>query len=385
MSPASIFMDYIMSPLGIFLILWVLSFALMLAIGRPLIHWLKFRKGMKWAPREDTPDTHLQKAGVPSMGGIGIIGAAFVGWLAFLAFSTSASFAFGRGSSDTLMSFVIISVFPLIVMSHAILGYLDDHSKATNKGGLSSKSKLLGQIILAALFLGTLSFFAVSTNTAPSRFHAYPPDALLQLKSVLFDSWIYILAAFLLIIGTSNAVNLTDGIDGLAAGLSVQVGVVFTLLWLEFSQISDNIDQFPTLFTYSTPLFWIPIGGACLGFLAFNKYPAKVFMGDTGSLALGAALGAGAILTRTVWLLPFVGFIFYIEMFSVIVQVLYFKYTRKKFGEGKRLFRRAPLHHHFELGGWSEWRVVATFWGVNLVTTIIGLVLWKMGILPRFP
>ena len=108
-------------------------------------------------------------------------------------------------------------------------------------------------------------------------------------------------------------------------------------------------------------------------------------MGDTGSLALGAALGAGAILTRTVWLLPFVGFIFYIEMFSVIVQVLYFKYTRKKFGEGKRLFRRAPLHHHFELGGWSEWRVVATFWGVNLVTTIIGLVLWKLGILPRFP
>ena len=108
-------------------------------------------------------------------------------------------------------------------------------------------------------------------------------------------------------------------------------------------------------------------------------------MGDTGSLALGAALGAGAILTRTVWLLPFIGFIFYVEMFSVIAQVLYFKYTRRRFGEGKRLLRRAPLHHHFELSGWSEWRVVGTFWAVNLVTSLVGLALWKLGILPRFP
>ena len=108
-------------------------------------------------------------------------------------------------------------------------------------------------------------------------------------------------------------------------------------------------------------------------------------MGDTGSLALGAALGAGAILTRTVFLLPFIGFVFFVEMFSVIFQVLYFKYTKKRTGEGKRIFRRAPLHHHFELGGWSEWRVVGTFWAVNLATSILGLVLWKMGILPRFP
>ncbi|MBW3636002.1 MAG: phospho-N-acetylmuramoyl-pentapeptide-transferase, partial [Armatimonadetes bacterium] len=115
------------------------------------------------------------------------------------------------------------------------------------------------------------------------------------------------------------------------------------------------------------------------------KYPAKVFMGDTGSLALGAALGAGAILTKSVLLLPFIGFIFFVEMFSVIGQVIYFKYTKKKFGEGRRIFRRAPLHHHYELGGWSERRVVGTFWAVNLLTSILGLALWKMGILPRFP
>ena len=156
--------------------------------------------------------------------------------------------------------------------------------------------------------------------------------------------------------------------------------MMFSFLYLESPTVVNRV-----MGPLSAELFWPALGGACLAFLAFNKHPAKVFMGDTGSLALGAALGAGAILTRTVWLLPFVGFIFYIEMFSVIAQVLYFKYTRRKWGEGKRLFKRAPLHHHFELSGWSEWRVVATFWGVNLITTILGLVLWKMGILPRFP
>ena len=353
-------------------------------IGKPLIAWLKIRKGMKWAPREDTPDTHLQKLGTPSMGGIGIIGAAVLGFLISLVFSTLI-FNFvmpatlkefvlsGRLSpylpSRTLVSdFSYFLIFPAFVVGNAFLGYIDDHSKATNKGGLSSKAKLLGQILLTLLFLVFLEVVQWKT-----------PSSVGLLGSALFDSWMLPLLAFLLIIGTSNAVNLTDGIDGLAAGLSVQAGLIFALL---SSDIFISSGSFTSLSTF---LLWPALGGACLGFLAFNKYPAKVFMGDTGSLALGAALGAGAILTRTVWLLPFVGFIFYVEMFSVIAQVLYFKYTRRKFGEGKRLFRRAPLHHHFELSGWSEWRVVATFWGVNLITTIIGLVLWKMGILPLLP
>ena len=353
-------------------------------IGKPLIAWLKIRKGMKWAPREDTPDTHLQKLGTPSMGGIGIIGAAVLGFLISLVFSTLI-FNFvmpatlkefvlsGRLSpylpSRTLVSdFSYFLIFPAFVVGNAFLGYIDDHSKATNKGGLSSKAKLLGQILLTLLFLVFLEVVQWKT-----------PSSVGLLGSALFDSWMLPLLAFLLIIGTSNAVNLTDGIDGLAAGLSVQAGLIFALL---SSDIFISSGSFTSLSTF---LLWPALGGACLGFLAFNKYPAKVFMGDTGSLALGAALGAGAILTRTVWLLPFVGFIFYVEMFSVIAQVLYFKYTRRKTGKGKRLFQRAPLHHHFELSGWSEWRVVATFWGVNLITTIIGLVLWKMGILPLLP
>lgn len=362
-----IFERYILSSTGISFILWALSFALMVVVGAPLIKWLKFRKGMKWAPREDTPDTHLQKAGVPSMGGIGIIGAATLGWLAFLIFLIVTGKLISSSAVRFDKSLLMVSIFPAIVILHAVLGYVDDHLKATNKGGLSSRAKLVGQIVLAFLFVSGLHFI-------PLNFGANAPS----FQSAALGSWILILGALLLVIGTSNAVNLTDGIDGLAAGLSVQVALVFLFLAFGYGATGGPASS-------SAILFWPAIGGACLGFLAFNKYPAKVFMGDTGSLALGAALGAGVILTRTVWLLPFVGFIFYVEMFSVIAQVLYFKYTRRKFGAGKRLFRRAPLHHHFELCGWSEWRVVATFWGVNLVTTIVGLVLWKMGILPRFP
>ncbi len=359
------------------LIVSALSCLLMLAMGRPLIGWLKHRKGMKWAPREDTPDTHLQKAGVPSMGGIGIIASALLAYAAVLLFTISGQSFFSSFFNPTTkvsspqpaaVTLIQLSIFPCIVLLHAVLGYVDDHSKATNKGGISSKQKLVGQIFLAALFLSSLYFIPIGFGAKALS---------VSVASATLGSWPLLIGALLIIIGTSNAVNLTDGIDGLAAGLSIQVAFVFACMIFDY-QLSGPAFN-------SAILFWPALGGACLGFLAFNKYPAKVFMGDTGSLALGAALGAGAILTRTVWLLPFVGFIFYVEMFSVIAQVLYFKYTRRKFGEGKRLFKRAPLHHHFELSGWSEWRVVATFWGVNLVTTIIGLVLWKMGILPRFP
>jgi phospho-N-acetylmuramoyl-pentapeptide-transferase len=201
-------------------------------------------------------------------------------------------------------------------------------------------------------------------------------------------AWVWCFAALLVIVGTSNAVNLTDGIDGLAAGLSVQCSACFAFVLLQnhhWDNAQDSVGMLILPHSFAVLFFWLCLGGGCLGFLAFNKNPAKVFMGDTGSLALGAALGAGAILARCVLLLPFIGFIFFVEMFSVIFQVGYFKYTKKKFGEGKRIFRRAPLHHHFELGGWKEWRVVGTFWAVNLCTSILGLVLWKMGVLPRFP
>lgn len=350
---------------------WVFAWVLMLLVGNPLIRWLKSLKGMKWSPREDTPDSHLQKAGTPSMGGIGILGAATLSWVAtltlFLGFALAVSGIGGIGMKG--WDWPASDLFSLCVLAHGALGFVDDWSKATRRGGLSSKAKLAGQLILGLSFLVFVRLLLpeLSMGWGSREPHLY------------FD-WVTGALCLLLIIGTSNAVNLTDGIDGLAAGLSVQVALVFGVLLSETLNTPSGY-----FFGSSAALFWLCLGGACLGFLAFNKNPAKVFMGDTGSLALGAALGAGAILTRSVFLLPFIGFVFYIEMFSVIAQVAYFKLTKKRFGEGRRIFRRAPLHHHFELGGWSEWRVVGTFWAINALTTILGLILWKTGVLPRFP
>lgn len=358
------------NPFVVSLPFFVFAWVLMLLSGNAMIRWLKSLKGMKWSPREDTPDSHLQKAGTPSMGGLGILGSATLSWIASLTllFGSLHLATLSGGGGPKGWDWLALNFFLGCVLAHCALGFFDDWSKARRRGGLSSKAKLAGQIVIAGLFL--LAVRSVLPHLSPG----------VGSEGHLFFDWELGLACLLLIIGTSNAVNLTDGIDGLAAGLCVQVGLVFGVLLIEMLGATAT-----GFFAGTAGFFWLCLGGACLGFLAFNKNPARVFMGDTGSLALGAALGAGAILTRSVFLLPFVGFMFYIEMFSVIAQVIYFKYTRKKFGEGRRIFRRAPLHHHFELSGWSEWRVVGTFWAINALTTILGLILWKTGVLPRFP
>ncbi|HEX8551855.1 MAG TPA: phospho-N-acetylmuramoyl-pentapeptide-transferase [Abditibacteriaceae bacterium] len=339
--------------------LWqIISFAvsglLMLMFGGPLIAWLKNLRGMKWSAREDTPDTHLAKAGTPSMGGLGIISAATLTF--FVVFLVNQMLMRRVPNAPALSGEFLLLLFtvPLITLAHLALGFADDWSKARGKGGLRARDKFLGQVVLMLAFF---ILVGVGQRTGVTSDVFVLRDASLPLLALLA----------VVIVGTCNAVNITDGIDGLAAGLCVQVGLAFALLG------------------FFSADWWLCLAGACFGFLAFNRFPARVFMGDTGSLALGAALGAGAVLSRAMWLLPFVGFIFYVELLSVTAQVLWFKYTRKQTGEGKRLFRRAPLHHHFELGGWSEWRVVTTFWGINLITTLIGIVLWQNGMLPRFP
>jgi phospho-N-acetylmuramoyl-pentapeptide-transferase len=344
-----------------------------------MIAWLKRLRGMKWSAREDTPDTHLQKAGTPSMGGLGIIGAAVVSYFGVQATGavvySLAGYGMATGVAGILRPVMwgVLLLLPFCAVAHAALGLADDWSKATGRGGLRARTKLLGQIVAANLFLIGVVWANLMVQTwLPSRVSA---------ASIPFSFsvplWLAFTVALLVIVGVSNAVNITDGIDGLAAGLSVQVGLAFLIISPKVVVLLQ--------WENSAAAFWAPLAGACAGFLIFNKHKAQVFMGDTGSLALGAALGAAAVMTRTVFLLPFIGFVFFVEMFSVMLQVAYFKYTRKKSGEGKRIFRRAPLHHHFELGGWSEKRVVLTFWTVNLVATAIGLALWSVGILPRFP
>lgn len=341
-----------------------------------MIAWLKSRQWKKgatefevWEVREDTPESHQVKKGTPSMGGIGIVGVTFLSviTLFFILASQSNqvfinSFPWSETDASEFYVFSVPLILAFVLLLHGVLGFADDYSKASRRGGLRARAKLFAQIALA---MGFVAYLALISLKLPSYY-----------ISANFANGTYIQFVFLafILVAVGNAVNLTDGIDGLAAGLTVQSGLMLYLAGAN----SDYTSNF-------AGLTLVILTGACLGFLFFNKYPARIFMGDTGSLAIGATLGAGAILQGTVALLPFVGFIFFVEMFSVIAQVFWFKVTKRRTGEGKRLFRRAPLHHHFELGGWSERRVVGVFWMVNVFTSLIGLWLWHAGILPRWP
>ena len=210
--------------------------------------------------------------------------------------------------------------------------------------GLTAKQKLAGQIFLAAIFAYALT----DSLGLPTSLHIPLLDTNISLGNF------YYLFAMIVIVGTTNAVNLTDGLDGLAAGISALVAAAF--VWLSLSARDLELAQFSAA-----------LAGVCLGFLAFNYHPAKVFMGDTGSLALGAAFAGLALVTRTELLLVIIGGVFVMEAVSVILQVASFKTT------GRRLFRMSPLHHHFELGGWSEVRVVHTFWLAALLCVGVGI------------
>jgi phospho-N-acetylmuramoyl-pentapeptide-transferase len=360
---------------------FVCALMLMLLVGNPMIRWLRAKRWKKgttldetWTVREDTPDTHQVKQGTPSMGGIGIIGAAVLTLCALIFFFVALA-----GATSSLMPVVQVwnvkqiacglLLLPIVTLCHGALGFADDWSKASGRGGLRARAKLFFQFLLAFAFVALLVVLSQTQSMTGVRYLFF---GLRDLDGVLLILALGFLA--LVVIAMGNAVNLTDGIDGLAAGLALQCGLALMLCM----ENSYEIGQLSIL-------FWAALAGACLGFLNFNKYKARVFMGDTGSLAIGAALGAGAILQHAVFLLPFIGFIYFLEAASVTIQVLWFKFTKRKFGEGKRLFRRAPLHHHFELSGWSEWRVVLVFWVVNLFTSAIGLLLWHTDVLPRWP
>ena len=255
------------------------SWFLMFWVGGPMIRWLRDKRWRKevqtqtetWQVREDTPETHQKKQGTPSMGGIGIIGVACA---MFVAVTGILILANSNGRSfwiDFWPEMTGIFLLPVVVAAHAVLGFTDDWSKASGRGGLRARAKLFGQVGISVFFLAAL---VLVVSTRPTR----PGQGFLSLTSYdSFGGFPGILTLLLLLlVGTCNAVNLTDGIDGLAAGLAVQAGIA---AWLVMP--GDGETQVCML------LFWAALAGSCLGFLAFNKYPAKVFMGDTGSLALG--------------------------------------------------------------------------------------------------
>ena len=308
------------------------------ASGKRLIPYLT---NLKYGQsiREDGPRSHQAKSGTPTMGGIMIalgtvITTIIIGWIA-----------------DKLSVSVGLALF--IFLGHLAIGFADDYIKIVKKRnlGLRAWQKLLGQIIIAGLIVYIGEQF-LDLDTA-----VWVPFANIHLEI----GYAYYLLVILVLVGTSNSVNLTDGLDGLAAGTVAITGFVYLLICL----IQQRMDL---------AIFITCMTTATLGFYHYNKYPAKIFMGDTGSLALGGAIAGIAILTGTELLLPLIGIIFVAEAMSVIIQVISFK-TR-----GKRVFRMSPLHHHFELGGWSEVKVVKTFWMVTLVAGALAVLIYNLSV-----
>lgn len=291
----------------------------------PILQRLKFGQSI----RVEGPQKHLQKAGTPTMGGVMIIIALSITALQF--------------SNKTIALFLLA----LVTIGYGMIGFADDYIKVVMRRnlGLTAKQKLVAQILLATIFYWFL--MQLNHDTA-----IYIPGTTIGFEL----GWLYFPFIIFIMIGTTNAVNLTDGLDGLLAGISSIVFTTYALVAIYLSQ-------------FDVAIFSASVVGACLGFLLYNAHPAKVFMGDTGSLALGGALVGIAILTKTELLLALIGAIFVIEALSVIIQVIFFKWKKI------RVFRMSPIHHHFELSGWSEWRVVITFWGFTLITALVGLMI----------
>lgn len=291
----------------------------------PKLHQLKFGQSI----REEGPKSHQAKSGTPTMGGMMIILGLVVGALVAGQWSVELGLAL------------------FIVLGHFVIGFVDDYIKVVRKHnlGLKAKQKLLGQIIMAAMV---------------AYFGNLPTDLWVPfVGNVELGSFFYVLLFFVLV-GTTNAVNLTDGLDGLAAGTVSVASLCFMVVCL-------------ILGNYNLAIFCAATMGACLAFLKFNYNPAKIFMGDTGSLALGGAIASMGILTHTELLLVVIGFIFVMEAMSVIIQVISFKTT------GKRVFLMSPIHHHFELKGWKETKVVHTFWCWGMLAGILGILLLTSG------
>ena len=290
--------------------------------------------------RADGPANHYKKTNTPTMGGIFII----VPFLIFL-------LIININSSSPKLLLLLITSFGFFVT-----GFLDDYLSIKNKKntGLKSTEKLILQSVVSISFI----------------FLAYKKDLINPLISIT-DSWginmnIFILPiSFLVLVGLSNSVNLSDGLDGLAAGCSA---IVFCGLGTEILMKEQQDLIIFSFLCYS-------MSGLCLGFLKYNSYPAKIFMGDTGSLSIGAILGSIALLTNSIFTLSIISGIFIAESLSVIIQVSYFKITKKLFHNGKRIFLMAPLHHHFELKGVKEITIVENFWKINILLVILGIVL----------
>lgn len=305
-----------------------LGFAISAILGPRIIPMLR-KLNIGQSIREDGPLSHLSKSGTPTMGG-----------LIFLVGFLFSAIAIGGLSSD--MAVILFSTF-----GFGMVGFLDDYIKVVKKRnlGLRAYQKIIGQLLVSAVLI----YYYMSFS------QGYPQISIPVLGTRTLALGI-LTVPFLLVavVGTVNAVNLTDGLDGLATGISIIVFISFGLLARRLGSLDSATAS-------------MSLSGALVGFLIYNYNPARVFMGDTGSLALGGALAAIALLSGTVFFIPVIGGVFFAEALSVIIQVGYFKLTKKRF------FRMAPLHHHYEQKGWREVKVVWVFWAATLILALAGL------------
>ncbi len=326
-----------------------LAFALSVALAPSFIKWLKKLK-FGQEIRDEGPKWHESKSGTPTMGGIIFIAGIVVSTIVTFAFS----FIWGNGSFSSIKDSISILV---ISLGFGAIGFCDDFIKVVKKRnlGLTSKQKFGLQLLFAIIYIA-YEIIDGGMNT----------ELIIPFTSISFalPLWIYIPLILFVITGVVNAVNLTDGLDGLATSITIVTSITFSLI--AFRLFEKNISSLA-----------IALTGGLLGFLIFNKYPAKVFMGDTGSLFLGSIVALLAIKMNLVLYLIPIGFVYFAETLSVILQTSYFKYTKKKYGEGRRIFKMSPLHHHFEMCGWKEVKIVNVFTLVTLllcVASYIGII-----------
>jgi phospho-N-acetylmuramoyl-pentapeptide-transferase len=317
-----------------------------LVLGPRVIRWLQAKK-IGQTVRDDGPGTHLTKAGTPTMGGVLILVAIAAGTLLW-------------GDLSSPYIWTVLGV----TLAYGLIGFIDDYRKLTrrNPKGLSARAKFLGQTAVA--FVAALYLYSIADT--PQETDLLVP----YLKDVVIPLGVtYVAFVMLVIVGTSNAVNLTDGLDGLATMPSVLVaGALGVFAYAAGNIIFSRYLGIPYVEGAGELLvFCAALAGAGLGFLWFNAYPAQVFMGDVGALALGGALGTVAVVVRQELVLLIMGGVFVMETLSVVIQVASFKLR------GKRVFRMAPIHHHFELKGWPEPKVIVRFWIITVILVLVGL------------
>lgn len=327
-------MEMLRYPIIALVIGWILG----AVFTKLLLPYLE-KKQFKQFVREVGPQSHLSKTGTPSMGGLAIIGASVL---------ASAGAGLAAGVADGWHLVVIL----LVMVLFGCIGFIDDYEKAIkkNNAGISPKQKIILQFVFSGAF-AVYAYLYSGFGTVPGS-AVWIPFVCRYIDFGL----LYIPFIIFVMIAFSNAVNLTDGLDGLASGVTALVAFCMVIL---------GVGAYPMI--TAAPIVYGAVAGACLGFLMYNKNPARIFMGDTGSMALGGVLAAAAVMLKMEFLVAIAGLLYVLEALSVIIQVAYFKKTRKRF------FKMAPIHHHFELCGMKEKNVVYLFWGMTLVFCMLAI------------